>query len=96
MKEYWYIFVFAIMCAVFSKQIDKAFARAIKDSKKRAAVYCVAGAVFLGIIGFFIYKAVNVISGDFAILIASAPCVLFVVAAILGFMFVKQRQKKAD
>ena len=39
MKEYWYIFVFAIMCAVFSKQIDKAFARAIKDSKKRAAVY---------------------------------------------------------
>ena len=54
MREYWYIFLAAILCAVFSKQIDNLLSKAIKDSKKRAVLYCVIGAVMLAVIGFFI------------------------------------------
>lgn len=35
MKEYWYIFLAAILCAIFSKQIDNFVARAIKDNKNK-------------------------------------------------------------
>jgi len=49
MREYWYIFLAAILCAVFSKQIDNLLSKAIKDSKKRAVLYCVIGAVMLAV-----------------------------------------------
>ena len=59
MKEYWYIFLIAIFCAIFSKQIDSVMARVIKGKKNRIVFYCVFCAVMLGIIGFLIYGALS-------------------------------------
>ena len=59
MKDYWYIFLPAILCAIFSKQIDVIVAHVIKSGKKRAVFYCVFCAVMLGIIGFLIYGAMS-------------------------------------
>ena len=95
MKEYWYIFLAAILCAVFSKQIDSLLARAIKDSKKRTVLYCVVGAVMLVVIGFFIYEALNTISqGLHTVILAILPFSLFVIGIIAGKCFGKARQKK--
>lgn len=94
MKEYWYIFL-AILCAVFSKQIDILLSKAIKDSKKRAVLYCVIGAVVLAVIGFFIYEALNTISqGIHTVLLAMLPFSLFVIGIVAGKCFGKARQRK--
>lgn len=95
MKGYWYIFLAAILCAVFSKQIDSLLAKVIKDSKKRAVLYCVVGAVMLAVIGFFIYEALNTISqGLHTVILAILPISLFVIGIIFGKCFGKARQKK--
>ena len=59
MKEYWYIFLIAIFCAIFSKQIDAIMARVIKNKRNRVVFYCVFCAVMLGIICFLIYGALS-------------------------------------
>ena len=59
MKDYWYIFLIAIFCAIFSKQIDNVMARVIKGKKNRIVFYCVFCAVMLCIIGFLIYRALS-------------------------------------
>ena len=41
MKDYWYIFLIAIFCAIFSKQIDAIMARVIKGKRNRIVFYCV-------------------------------------------------------
>ena len=96
MKKYWYIFLAAILCAVFSKQIDSLLARVIKDSKKRAVLYCVVGAVVLAVIGFFIYVALYAKSQGFlhTVILAMLPFSLFVIGIIAGKCFGKARQKK--
>ena len=95
MKEYWYIFLAAILCAVFSKQIDSLLAKAIKDNKKRAVLYCVIGAVMLAVIGFFIYEALNTISQGFhTVILAMLPFSLFVIGIIAGKCLGKARQRK--
>ena len=95
MKKYWYIFLAAILCAVFSKQIDSLLARVIKDSKKRAVLYCVVGAAALAVIGFFIYETLNAKSqGLHTVILAMLPFSLFVIGIIAGKCFGKARQKK--
>ena len=95
MKEYWYIFLAAILCAVLSKQIDNLLAKAIKDGKKRAVLYCVIGAVMLAVIGFFIYEALNTISQGFhTVILAMLPFSLFVIGIVVGKCFGKARQRK--
>jgi predicted PurR-regulated permease PerM len=59
MKDYWYIFLIAIFCAIFSQQIDNVMARVIKGNRNRIVFYCVFCAVMLGIICFLIYGALN-------------------------------------
>ena len=95
MKEYWYIFLAAILCAVFSKQIDNLLAKVIKDGKKRAVLYCVVGAAMLAVIGFFIYEALNTISQGFhTVILAMLPFSLFVIGIVAGKCFGKARQRK--
>ena len=59
MKDYWYIFLIAIFCAIFSKQIDDIMVRIIKGKSNRVVFYCVFCAVMLCIIGFLIYGALS-------------------------------------
>ena len=59
MKEYWYIFLIAIFCAIFSKQIDAIMARVIKNKRNRVVFYYVFCTVMLGIICFLIYGALS-------------------------------------
>ena len=59
MKDYWYIFLIAIFCAIFLKQIDIVTARVIKGTRNRIVFYCVFCAVMLSIIGFLIYRALS-------------------------------------
>ncbi len=59
MKDYWYIFLIAIFCAIFSKQIDAIMARVIKGKRKRIVFYCVFCAIMLSIISFLIYGALS-------------------------------------
>ena len=59
MKDSWYIFLIAILCAIFSKQIDAIVAHVIRSGKRRAVFYCGFCAVMLGIIGFLIYEALS-------------------------------------
>ena len=59
MKDYWYIFLIAIFCAIFSKQIDAIMARVIKRKRNRVVFYCVVSAIMLGVIGFLIYGALS-------------------------------------
>lgn len=97
MKEYWYIFLAAILCAVFSKQIDNLLAKAIKNSKKRVVLYCVIGAEMLAIIGFFIYEALNTISQGFhTVILAILPFFLFMIGIVAGKSFGKARQRKTQ
>lgn len=56
---YWYIFLIAIFCAIFSKQIDNVMARVIKGKRNRIVFYGVFCAVMLGIICFLIYGALS-------------------------------------
>lgn len=94
MKEYWYIFLAAILCVVFSKQIDNLFAKAIKDSKKRAVLYGVIGGIMLALIGFFIYGALNSITQGFhTVILSILPLTLFVIGIIAGKCFSKARQR---
>ena len=97
MKQYWYIFLFAILCAVFSKQIDIVISKANKDSKKRAVLYCIVGGVALAVIGYLIYGAVQpFMQGHNAIALAIAPVSLFAVGIIAGICFAKARKKKQE
>ncbi len=96
MKEYWWIFALAILCAVFSKQIDRTLAKLITDSRKRAVVYCVVGAVALAVIGVFIYKATAVYAGGWSVAIAIAPVSIFIVAAVIGLIYGRSRNKKQN
>lgn len=91
MKEQWYILLAAILCAIFSKQIDYLVARTIKDSKKRAVLYCVSGAITLALIGLLIYQAWNGITrNEYIIILSILPLLLFGI----GIIFVKYYGKK--
>lgn len=95
MTQYWYIFLLAILCALFSKQIDRTMARAIKDSKKRAVLYCIVGGVMLAVIGFFLYGALGcIMQNNHAALLAIVPLSLFLVGIVSGTWFAKARQRK--
>ncbi len=96
MKEYWWIFALAIVCAILSKQIDKALAKLITDGKKRAVIYCVIGAVALAVIGVSIYKATAVYAGGWSVAIAIAPVSIFIVAAVIGLIYGRSRNKKQN
>ena len=54
MKEYWFIFLIAILCAIFSKQIDSIMSRIIK--KNRTIFYIVFCSVMLAVIVFILYS----------------------------------------
>lgn len=59
MKDLWYLLFIAILCALFSKQIDAMMTRVIKDPRKRVVLLCVFCSVMLVIIGFLIHGALN-------------------------------------
>lgn len=95
MKQYWYIFLLAILCGLFSKQIDRAMEKVIKDSKKRAVLYCVVGCVMLAVIGFFLYGTLGrIMQSNNAALLALVPLSLFLVGIVAGIWFAKARQRK--
>ncbi len=94
MREYWWIFVGAVLCCIFSKQLDRAFEKVVKDSKKRAIWYCVTGAICLSVLGIFIYKAWSETIGSMAFLIAIGPVGLFLIALAIGVACGKAKQHK--
>lgn len=95
MKQYWYIFLLAIFCGLFSKQIDRAMERVIIDSKKRALLYYIVGGVMLAVIGFFLYGALGrIMQSNNAALLAIVPLSLFLVGVVAGIWFAKARQRK--
>ena len=99
MKYFWWIFAFAILCAIFSKQIDKALTKYISDCKKRAVVYCVVGAVALAVIGVLIYKATAVYADGWPIVLVIAPAFIFIFAAVIGLLYGRiqsQKRKRAE
>lgn len=54
MKDLWYLLFIAILCALFSKQMDAMMTRVIKDPRNRVVFLCVFCSVMLVIIGFLI------------------------------------------
>ena len=95
MKEYWYIFLIAILCAIFSKQIDNLVAKVIKDGKKRVIIYCVFCVIMLTVNCFLIYGALNTITKGFhTVILAALPILLFVIGIVVGKGFKRFRQKK--
>ena len=56
MKEYWFIFLIAILCAIFSKQIDSIVSRIIKNKKNRTIFYIAFCSVMLAVIVFILYS----------------------------------------
>lgn len=97
MTQYWYIFLLAILCALFSKQIDRAMERVIKDSKKRAVLYCVVGGVMLAVIAFFLYGSLGqIMQSNHAALLALIPLSLFLVGIVAGICFTKVRKKRHE
>lgn len=95
MKGYWYFFLAAILCAIFSKQIDNFVARAIKDNKKRAVLYCIIGVVMLALIGLLIYQALSGITQNGYIIVFSIlPLFLFGLGIVFGKCFGKNRRSK--
>ena len=59
MKEYWFIFLIAIFCAIFSKQIDSMMSRIIKNKKIRIVFYFVFCFVMLAVIVFILYSVLR-------------------------------------
>ena len=59
MKEYWFIFLMAILCAIFSKQIDSIMSRIIKNKKIRTVFYVVFFSVLLAVIVFVLYSVLR-------------------------------------
>ena len=59
MKEYWFIFLIAILCAIFSKQIDSMMSRIIKNKKIRIVFYVVFCSVMLAVIVFSLYSVLR-------------------------------------
>ena len=59
MKEYWFIFLIAILCAIFSKQIDSMMSRIIKNKKIRIVFYVVFCSVMLAVIVFILYSVLR-------------------------------------
>ena len=59
MKEYWFIFLIAILCAIFSKQIDSMISRIIKKKKIRIVFYVVFCSVVLAVIVFILYSVLR-------------------------------------
>lgn len=59
MKEYWFIFLIAILCAIFSKQIDSMISRIIKKKKIRIVFYVVFCSVMLAVIVFILYSVLR-------------------------------------
>ena len=95
MKEYWYIFLLAILCGLFSKQIDRTMEKVIKDSKKRAVMYCAVGGIMLAVIGVFLYGALgSIMQSNHAALLALVPLFLFLVGIVAEIWFAKARQQK--
>ena len=56
MKAYWFIFLIAILCAIFSKQIDSIMSRIIKNKKNRTIFYIFFCSVMLAVIVFILYS----------------------------------------
>lgn len=95
MKGYWYFFFAAILCAIFSKQIDNFVARAIEDNKKRAVLYCIIGAVMLALIGLLIYQTLSgIIESGYIIIFSILPLFLFGMGIVLVRYFGKNRRSK--
>ena len=59
MKEYWFIFLIAILCAIFSKQIDSMMSRIIKNKTIRIVFYVVFCSVMLAVIVFILYSVLR-------------------------------------
>lgn len=59
MKEYWFIFLIAILCAIFSKQINSMIFRIIKKKKIRIVFYVVFCSVMLAVIVFILYSVLR-------------------------------------
>ena len=59
MKEYWFIFLIAILCAIFSKQINSMISRIIKKKKIRIVFYVVFCSVMLAVIVFILYSVLR-------------------------------------
>ena len=59
MKEYWFIFLIAILCAIFSKHIDSIMSRIIKNRKIRTVFYIVFCSIMLAVIVFILYSVLR-------------------------------------
>ena len=59
MKEYWFIFLIAILCSIFSKQIDSIMSRIIKNRKIRTVFYIVFCSIMLAVIVFILYSVLR-------------------------------------
>ena len=59
MKNYWYLFLAAIFCALFSKQIDALMVHIIKEKRKRVIFFHVFCVSMLLMIGLLLYHALH-------------------------------------
>ena len=85
MIEYWYIFLIAIICAIFSTQIDSILGKAIKNRKARNVLYGVVCCIMLAIIGVLIYSALaGTAYGSFTLPLVLGLSLLFLIGIIVG------------
>lgn len=92
MIEYWYIFLIAIICAIFSNQIDCLLGKAIKNRKSQNILYGVVCCIMLAIIGFLIYGALaGTAYGNFTLPLVLGLSILFLIGIIVGKYCVKHQ-----
>ncbi len=94
MKDFLWIFVLAIVCGIFSKQIDAILRRYIADDKKLAIAYCITGIFFLSVFGLLIYQAASEFAGRWAVALAIGPVTVFIIAVGVGMLATHVRNKK--
>ncbi|MBE6031895.1 MAG: hypothetical protein E7224_01700 [Clostridiales bacterium] len=59
MREYWWFFLIAILCALLSTQIDRGMARLIKDRKKRIVLFSIFCAAMIVVDVTLLYRALS-------------------------------------
>ena len=92
--DYWYILIIAIVCALFSSQIDSLLGDVIKSRKARNVLYGVVSCIMLAIIGVLIYSALSGTAyGSSNLFLVLGLSFLFVIGIIVGKLCVGRHRK---
>ena len=92
--DYWYILIIAIVCALFSSQIDSLLGDVIKSRKARNVLYGVVSCIMLAIIGVLIYSALSGTAyGSSNLFLVLGLSFLFVIGIIIGKLCVGRHRK---